>query len=81
MSGMPALNDPAFIGKAGINGTVFVYIVIYGLLGAVTGITNNTLVSYLDLAAPKVVTGLNIYTAIGSVLMAIMLIYIHKTRI
>lgn len=79
MSGMPALNDPALHWESRYKRNCFVYIVIYGLLGAVTGITNNTLVSYLDLAAPKVVTGLNIYTAIGSVLMAIMLIYIHKT--
>ena len=73
-----ALNDPSLEWDSRYKRNCFIYIVIYGLLGAVTGITNNTLLSYLDLAAPKVVAGLNIYTAIGSALMAIMLIYIHK---
>lgn len=79
MSGMPALNDPSLHWEKRYKRNCFVYIIIYGLLGAVTGITNDTLTSYLDLVAPNVVTRLNIYTAIGSVLMAIMLIYIHKT--
>ena len=34
---------------------VIVYLWVYGILGAVTGITNNALLSYLDIAAPKVV--------------------------
>ena len=79
MSNSISLNDPSLHWESRYKRNCFIYIIIYGLLGAVTGVTNNTLVSYLDLAAPKVVTGLNIYTAIGSLLMAIMLIYIHKT--
>lgn len=79
MSNMVALNDPTLHWESRYKRNCYVYIIIYGLLGAVTGVTNNTLVSYLDLTAPKVVTGLNIYTAVGSILMAIMLIYIHKT--
>lgn len=79
MLGISVLNDPTLHWEARYKRNCFVYIAIYGLLGAVTGITSNTLVSYLDLVAPKVVAGLNIYTAIGSILMAIILIYVHKT--
>lgn len=56
----------------------FVYILLYGLLGGVSGITLNTMISYLDIIAPKVITGLNIYTAIGQVIVAILLLYVHK---
>lgn len=56
----------------------FVYVLIYALIGAVTGITNNTMVSYLDIVVPNVVKGINIYQAISSMIVAILLIYVHK---
>lgn len=57
---------------------VWVYVLIYGLLGGVAGVTLYTLVSYLDIIAPKVVTGLNMYSAIGQIIVAILLLYVHK---
>ena len=57
---------------------VWVYVLIYGLLGGVAGITLYTLVSYLDIIAPQVVTGLNMYSAIGQAIVAIFLLYVHK---
>lgn len=57
---------------------VWVYVLIYGLLGGVAGVTLYTLVSYLDIIAPKVVTGLNMYSAIGQLIVAILLLYVHK---
>lgn len=56
----------------------FTYIIIYGLLGAVTGITNNAMLSYYDIVAPNLVTGLNIYSAISSILLAVVILSIHR---
>ena len=57
---------------------VYIYILIYGILGAVTGITNNTMISYMDIVVPDVVKGINMYSAISSLIVAILLIYVHK---
>lgn len=56
----------------------YLYIIIYAFMGAVTGVTNNTYVSYLDLIAPKMVQGMNIYMAISSIIMAVLILYIHE---
>ena len=45
---------------------VIVYLWVYGILGGVTGITNNALLSYLDIAAPKVVTGLHLFSDLNA---------------
>lgn len=54
------------------------YLWIYGLLGAVTGITNNAMMSYYQIVAPKLVSGLNLYSAIGSVLLTGVIMLIHR---
>lgn len=56
----------------------FTYIIIYGLLGAVTGITNNAMLSYYDIVAPSLVTGLNIYGSLSSILLAVVILSIHR---
>lgn len=56
----------------------YIYIIIYGFMGAVTGVTNNTYVSYLDLVSPKMVQGMNIYSAISAIIMSLLLLYIYK---
>ena len=56
----------------------FTYIVIYGLLGAVTGITNNAMLSYYDIVASNLVKGLNIYSAFSSILLALVILLIHR---
>lgn len=56
----------------------YLFMIIYGFMGAVTGVTNNTYVSYLELVSPKMVQGMNIYMAISSIVMAILLLYVHK---
>lgn len=57
---------------------VITYIVIYGFLGAVTGITNNAMLSYYDIVAPSLVTGLNTYSALSSILLAVVILSIHQ---
>lgn len=57
---------------------VIVYLWVYGILGGVTGITNNTLLSYLDIVAPKVVTGLNTFSAISTLLMSLTILLVHS---
>lgn len=57
---------------------VIVYLWIYGILGGVTGITNNALLSYLDIVAPKVVTALDAFSAISVLMMAVMLLTVHS---
>lgn len=56
----------------------FFYILIYAILGAVSGITNNTMMSYMDIVVPDVVKGINIYSAISSLIVAVLLIYVYK---
>ena len=47
---------------------------IYGILGAVTGITNDAALSYYKIVAPHLISGLNIFNA----LMSIMIATVHK---
>ncbi len=54
------------------------YLWMYGLLGAVTGITNNAMMSYYQIVAPKLVSGLNLYGAIGSILLTGVIMLIHR---
>lgn len=56
----------------------YIFILCYALLGCVTGITNNSFMSYLDLVTPNLVKGLNIYTAIASLVMSLLLLYVHR---
>lgn len=56
----------------------YVFILCYALLGAVTGITNNSFMSYLDLVTPNLVKGINIYTAIATLVMSALLLYVHR---
>lgn len=41
---------------------IYLYLWIYGILGAVTGITNDAALSYFDIVAPGLISGLNILT-------------------
>ena len=56
----------------------YIFILCYALLGCVTGVTNNSFMSYLDLVTPNLVKGLNIYTAIATLIMSLLLLYVHK---
>lgn len=42
---------------------VNIYLWIYGILGAVTGITNDAALSYYKIVAPHLISGLNIFNA------------------
>lgn len=69
-------SNPVSIWNPRYKRNVYLYMVIYGLLGFATGVTNNTLISYLDLTANKVVTGMAMYSAFSSLLLAILLVWI-----
>lgn len=56
---------------------VYLYLWIYGILGCVTGITNDALLSYFDIVAPKLISGLNIFTAISALLMSGLILTVH----
>lgn len=57
---------------------VVVYLWIYGILGIVTGITNDAALSYYRLISPTLINGLNIYNAIAAILMSLMVASVHK---
>ena len=57
---------------------VIIYLWIYGILGAVTGITNDTALSYYKIVAPHLISGLNIFNAATAILMSIMIATVHK---
>ncbi|MBR4414280.1 MAG: hypothetical protein IKS59_03065 [Aeriscardovia sp.] len=69
-------SNPVSIWNPRYKRNVYLYMVIYGLLGFATGVTNNTLISYLDLTANKVVTGMAMYSAFSSLLLAVLLVWI-----
>ena len=56
----------------------YIYILIYAFLGVVAAIANDVLISYLDIIVPNVVKGINIYSAISSILVALILILVHR---
>lgn len=76
MSHLLGLDAPGWVPRYKHN--VIVYLWVYGILGGVTGITNNALLSYLDIVAPKVVTGLDSISAVSTVLMAMMILTVHN---
>ncbi|MBZ6006439.1 MFS transporter [Paraclostridium bifermentans] len=55
-----------------------IFIISYIFMGAVTGITNDSYISYLNLTVPDVVKALPMYTSIGTFIMAMMLLLVHK---
>lgn len=57
---------------------VILYLAIYGVLGAVTGITNDAALSYYDIVAPQLISGLNIFNAVTALLMSLMIVTVHK---
>ena len=57
---------------------VYLYLWIYGILGAVTGITNDAALSYFDIVAPGLISGPNIFNAITALLMSLMIVWVHE---
>ncbi|WP_103661526.1 MFS transporter [Lactobacillus sp. HT06-2] len=57
---------------------VYIYLCIYGILGAVTGITNDAALSYYKIVAPHLISGLNIFNAATAILMSLMITTVHK---
>lgn len=55
-----------------------IFIISYIFMGAVTGITNDSYVSYLNLTVPDVVKALPMYASIATFIMAMMLLLVHK---
>ncbi|WP_373598197.1 MFS transporter [Paraclostridium bifermentans] len=55
-----------------------VFIISYIFMGAATGITNDSFVSYLNLTVPNVVKGLAMYGSIATLAMAAILLTVHK---
>lgn len=57
---------------------VIAYLWIYGILGIITGITNDAALSYYRLISPNLIDGLNIYNAISAILMSLLVASVHK---
>lgn len=57
---------------------VYIYLAIYAVLGAVTGITNDAALSYYKIVAPQLVSSLNIFNAITALLMSLVITTVHK---
>ena len=57
---------------------VMIYLCIYGILGAVTGITNDAALSYYKIVAPQLISSLNIFNAATAILMSLMIATVHK---
>lgn len=55
-----------------------IFLISYIFMGAVTGITNDSFLSYLNLTVPNVVKGLPMYSSIATFIMAMMLLLVHK---
>ena len=53
---------------------VIIYLWIYGILGAVTGITNDAALSYYKIVAPHLISGLNIFNALMSIMIAYVIV-------
>lgn len=56
---------------------VIVYLVVYGILGGVTGITNNELLSYLQIISPRIVAGITMCSSIVAFLTAASIMTVH----
>lgn len=57
---------------------VVIYLWIYAILGAVTGITNDAALSYYKIVAPHLISGLNIFNAATAILMSLLIATVHK---
>lgn len=57
---------------------VYIYLAIYGILGAVTGITNDAALSYYKIVAPELISSLNIFNALTAILMSLAIATVHK---
>ncbi|MDC6076034.1 MFS transporter [Limosilactobacillus reuteri] len=57
---------------------VIIYLIIYGILGGVTGITNNELLSYLQIISPKIVAGISMCYAATSLVLAALILAVNK---
>lgn len=57
---------------------VIIYLIIYGILGGVTGITNNELLSYLQIISPKIVAGISMCSAAVSMVLAALIVTVSK---
>lgn len=57
---------------------VIIYLWIYAILGAVTGITNDAALSYYKIVAPHLISGLNIFNAATAILMSLMIATVHR---
>lgn len=55
-----------------------IFIVSYIFMGAVTGITNDSYISYLNLTVPEVVKALPMYTSIATFIMAMSILCVSK---
>lgn len=69
-------NDPTWDKRWKYNCVIF--ILSYIFMGAVTGITNDAFISYLNLTVPDVVKALPTYTSIATLIIAGILLLIHK---
>lgn len=77
MNALSADSEAAWSGRAKRN--VWLYVWIYGLLGAVTGITNYAMMSYYQIVAPQLVKGFNLYSSIGTLILSLLIALIHRT--
>lgn len=57
---------------------VILYLCIYGVMGAVTGITNDASLSYYSLVAPHLISALNLFEAMVSILISILILSVHN---
>ena len=55
-----------------------IFIISYTFMGAVTGITNDSYMSYLNLTVPEVVKAFPTYMSIATFILAIVLLFVHK---
>ncbi len=74
--GLVTSNDPSWDKRWKYN--CFIFILSYIFMGAVTGITNDTYISYLNLTVPDVVKGLPMYFSIGTFIVAMVLFTVPK---
>lgn len=69
-------SDPSWDRRWRYNCAIF--LISYIFMGAVTGITNDTYVSYLELTVPDVVKALPMYSSIATFVMAMGLFLVHR---
>lgn len=57
----------------------FIFILSYAFMGCVTGITNDSFISYLDLTTDGLIEALPTFSSFGTIIMAIIVMFIHRT--